>query len=71
MARLHTPDELNDVATRCGLALGELFQDASEKRLVFLLHPEPSQSERSCVAGWARQNGLRAVFVNAIQYQGS
>lgn len=68
VARMHGVDELNAVALRCGLALGELFQDESEKRLLFLFRPGPSAAERSCVAGWARPRGLRPVFVNAMQF---
>lgn len=67
-ARLHTTDELNAVALRCGLALGELFQDESEKRLLFLFKAGSSPQERSCVTRWARPRGLRTVFVNAINF---
>ena len=67
-ARLHSTDELNAVALRCGLALGELFQDESEKRLLFLFKAGSSPQERSCVTRWARPRGLRTVFVNAINF---
>jgi len=67
-ARMHTEAELNGVGERCGLALGELFQDESEKRLVFLFRPDSTREQRICVASWARKNGLKAVFVNAINY---
>jgi hypothetical protein len=67
-ARMHSVEELNVVAMRCGLALGELFQDESEKRLLFLFRPGSSAQERSCVASWARPRGLRPVFVDAIQF---
>ena len=65
-ARLHTETELNDVGRVCGLALGELFQDESEKRLLFLFKVQPSAAERGCVVAWARKNGLRTVFIDAI-----
>ena len=65
-ARLHTQSELNDVGRVCGLALGELFQDESEKRLLFLFRVQPTAAERSCVHQWARKNGLRTVFIDAI-----
>jgi hypothetical protein len=61
---MHTEAQLNEVATGCGLALGELIQDESEKKLVLLIHQDPSAEQRLCVARWARKNGLRAVFVN-------
>jgi hypothetical protein len=63
-ARMHTEAQLNEVATGCGLALGELIQDESEKKLLLLIHQNPSPEQRGCVARWARKNGLRAVFVN-------
>ena len=70
-ARLHTAAELNDVGRNCGLALGELFQDESEKRLLFLFKVEPTVEERSCVHAWARKNKLRTVFVDAINQPAS
>jgi hypothetical protein len=70
-ARMHTQVELNHVGENCGLALGELFQDESEKRLIFLFRPDSTPQERSCVARFARKNGLKAVFVNAINLPAS
>jgi hypothetical protein len=55
--------ELNSVARTCGLALGELIQDESEKRLLLAIRNEPTIEQRACVAKWARRNGLKAVFV--------
>jgi hypothetical protein len=63
-ARMHTDAQLNSVATACGLALGELIQDESEKKLLLTVHQDPSAEQRVCVAQWARRNGLKAVFVN-------
>jgi hypothetical protein len=62
--QMHTEAQLNEVATGCGLALGELIQDESEKKLVLLIHQDPSAEQRVCVARWARRNGLKTVFVN-------
>jgi len=62
-ARMHTEAQLNDVALGCGLALGELIQDESEKRLLLMIRNEPSAEQRVCVTKWARRNGLKAVFV--------
>jgi hypothetical protein len=63
-AQMHSDAQLNEVATGCGLALGELMQDESEKRLLLMIHQDPSVAQQTCVARWARKNGLRAVFVN-------
>ncbi len=63
-ARMHTDAQLNEVATGCGLALGELMQDDSEKRLLLMIHQDPSPEQQVCVTKWARKNGLKTVFVN-------
>jgi hypothetical protein len=63
-ARMHDEVQLNQVATGCGFALGELIQDDSEKRLLLVIRSEPSPDQRSCVAQWARKNNLKTVFVH-------
>jgi hypothetical protein len=63
-ARMHDEAQLNSIALGCGLALGELIQDESEKRLLLTMRGDPSPSQRICVARWARRNGLKAVFLN-------
>jgi hypothetical protein len=63
-ARMHSEAQLNDIALGCGLALGELIQDESEKKLLLTVRQDPSIEQRACVARWARRNGLKAVFVN-------
>ena len=67
-ARLHEQTELNTIGQRCGLALGELFQDESEKRLLFMVRIGPTPEQRTCVARWARKNGLKTVFVDDIAF---
>jgi len=62
--RMHTEAQLNEIATGCGLALGELMQDESEKRLLLMIRQDASPEQRACVARWARKNGLKTVFVN-------
>lgn len=62
-ARMHTDAQLNEVATGCGLALGELIQDEEQKKLLLMIHQNPSPEQRVCVAKWARRNGLKTVFV--------
>jgi hypothetical protein len=57
-------EQLNTVALGCGLALGELIQDESEKRLLLLVRDRPSAEQRACVAQWAKRNGLKPVFLN-------
>jgi hypothetical protein len=63
-AQMHSEDQLNAVAVGCGLALGELIQDEAQKKLLLLVHNNPTTGQRVCVFQWARRNGLKAVFVN-------
>lgn len=62
-ARMHTEEQLNQIATGCGLALGELVQDEEQKKLLLMIRENPTPEQRLCVAKWARRNGLKAVFV--------
>jgi hypothetical protein len=61
---MHDESQLNGVAIGCGLAMGELMQDESEKRLLLMIRQDASAEQRACVARWARKNGLKTVFVN-------
>ena len=63
-AQMHTEAQLNDIARGCGLALGELIQDESQKKLLLTVHENASVPQRICIARWARRNGLKVVFVN-------
>ena len=65
-ARMHTQAELTAVERECGLAIGELVQDESEKRLLFLFRIAPTAEERACVVRWARKNHLRMVIIEAM-----
>jgi hypothetical protein len=67
-ARLHSEEELATVGRDCGVALGELFQDESEKRLLFLMRPGATPHERACVIRWAKKNHLKPVIVDAINF---
>ena len=67
-ARVHSEEELASVGRDCGLALGELFQDESEKRLLFLFRISPTTEQRACVVRWARKNRLKTVIVEAANF---
>ena len=61
--QMHSEAQLNSAGSACGLRLGELIQDESEKRLLLLIRNEPSAEQRVCVTKWARRNGLKPVFL--------
>ena len=68
-ARMHSQAELNDVGQVCGLALGELFQDESEKRLLILFRVGATAEERSCVSRWARRNHLHLSVIEGVNFE--
>jgi hypothetical protein len=63
-AQMHTDEQLNAVAQQCGLSLGEIMQDDSEKRLLFVMRPDVSAPQRHCTYQWARRNHLRLVVIH-------
>jgi hypothetical protein len=65
-AQMHTDEQLNSVAQGCGLSLGEIMQDESEKRLLFLMRSEPTAEQRTCVYAWAHRNHLRLVILKIV-----
>jgi hypothetical protein len=67
-ARMHSVAEINSVGLRCGLALGEVFQDDAEKKLLFVVRPGAEPEQRLCVNRWARENHMKTVFVDNIQF---
>ncbi len=50
--------ELSDVARTCGLAEGEVVQEASYPKILFLYATGPSTEQKSCVQRWARKRNL-------------
>jgi hypothetical protein len=67
-ARMHTESELNTAASKCGFALGQLAQDEEEKRLLFIMEANPAAAQQVCVKQWARRNGLKPVFIDAVEW---
>jgi hypothetical protein len=67
-ARMHDETQLNNVALGCGLAMGELIQDESEKRVLISMRIHPTPTQRFCVARWARANHLHAMFIDSVSF---
>ena len=67
-ARMHSEAELNVAASKCGFALGQLAQDEEEKRLLFIMEANPTAARQVCVKQWARRNGLKPVFIDAVEW---
>jgi hypothetical protein len=67
-ARMHSEAELNVVANKCGLELGQVAQDEEEKRLLFVIQDRPTPPQRTCVHRWARRNHLNAVFIEGVEF---
>jgi hypothetical protein len=67
-ARMHSEAELDTAATTCGFALGQLAQDEEEKKLLFIMEANPTADRQVCVKNWARRNGLKPVFIDAVDW---
>lgn len=64
--RLYPPEQIAAVTRSCGLAIGELFQEAEEPKILFLIAPDVSRGQRACVHRWARKRNLHLAYVEAI-----
>ena len=64
--RLYSEAELNTVGSRCGLAAGELVQEADFKNMLFVYRVAPSPAERVCAYQWARARHLRLTVIEAV-----
>ena len=64
--QLHSVAQLNDAASSCGLAMGELVQEEDARKLLFLFRVAPSRAQRHCVYEWARKRHLRPVIIEAV-----
>jgi hypothetical protein len=64
--RLHSVQELGVVAQGCGLALGEVVQEAEEPRLLFLFASAATAREVRCVRRWSRRRHLHFVHIDAV-----
>jgi hypothetical protein len=64
--QMHTEEQLATVAQGCGLSGGDLMQDASETRLLFIMNTGVTPPQRACVYDWAHRNHMHLVVIKAI-----
>ena len=62
----NTPAQLNNAATSCGLALGELVQEEDAQELLFVIREAPTPQERLCIYNFADANNLQVVLIDDI-----
>ncbi len=68
--RLYSEQELGSLAQSCGYALGEVVQDAEEKRLLLVLTAVPTTvAEQRCIRDWARPRHLHVVYAQVEMEQ--
>ena len=65
--RMYSSGELGGVGRRCGLAAGELVQEAEEPRLLFFITPNPPSAQQACVQRWARRRSLHLVLIQGVE----
>ena len=66
--RLYSETELSAVGRQCGIAEGEVVQEADEPRILFLYTVGPSKAQVSCVAQWSRKHKLHLAFIEGAQW---
>lgn len=66
--RMHSAAELNSVGRECGLALGQLIQDESARRLLIVMEAAPSARQQSCIQRWAKKQRMNPVFIDSIEF---
>ncbi|MDB5692408.1 MAG: hypothetical protein JWO81_1471 [Alphaproteobacteria bacterium] len=69
LAHLHPAEELSAVGRTCGVAEGEVTQDAEEPRILFLYALGPSRAQIACVARWSRKHHLHLAYIQAVNWQ--
>ena len=65
--RLHSARELTALADRCDVRETELAQHRERPEIFYYLNPTASEAQLLCVGRWAKKNGLRMVYVEAVQ----
>ena len=66
--RVFTETELGEVGRRCGLAAGEVIQEADHPRFLFLYAVGPTRGELRCVQHWARRHNMNLVYIEAVDF---
>jgi len=64
---LYSAGEIAGAARGCGVPEAELFHDAEEPRLLFLLTVSPFADQLACVENWAHPRRLRVVYIDSVQ----
>ena len=68
--RLYSQQELGSVGQRCGYALGEVAQEADEKRILLVMTAVPTTAtQEQCIYRWARRRRLHVAFIQIEQAQ--
>ncbi len=67
-ARMHSEAELSAAGRECGLAEGELVQEAELKKVLFLYRVGPTRAQRHCVYQWAHKNHLHLAIIEAVNW---
>jgi len=63
-AQMHSEEQLATVAQGCGLSGGDVMQDASETRLLFIMNTGVTAPQRACVYDWAHRNHMHLVVIH-------
>jgi hypothetical protein len=68
--RVYSEQELALVAQRCGVAAGEVIQEADYPRFLFLYAIGPTREQLDCVRRWSRRRHMHLSYIEAIDFAG-
>ncbi len=66
--RVYSDQELAAASLSCGVAQGELVQEAEYPRILFLLAVAPTSSQLGCVRRWSRRRNMHLSRIDAIDW---
>jgi hypothetical protein len=66
--RVYSEQELSEVGRACGVAAGEVVQEADEPRILFLYTVGPSKAQLACVRDWSAKHKLHLAYIEAVNW---
>ncbi len=64
--RLYPTERLNTLTRDCGFALGTIYQEEEEPKLLFLVAPEAPPTNLACVQRFANKRNLHVAHIAAV-----
>ena len=67
--RVFSEAELNEVGRGCGLAMGEVIQEPTEPRFLFIFAIGPTLQQVGCVRQFARRHNMHLSWIEGVDFE--